>query len=963
MKTKPTYEELKIRVKELEQRESECQQLAKDLQKGAERFKYLTENSTDWIWEFDENEIFTYASKAIKNILGYTPEEVLGKSAFDLIPSPECEKIKEEFASLKEERASFANLLNVNQHKNGSLVNLESSGVPIIDSKGIFHGYRGIDRDISERKRSEEMLRESEAHLRTLIQTLPDLVWLKDPEGVYLGCNRKFERFFGAKEEEIIGKTDYDFVEKEIADSFRENDKLAMALSGLSINEEEIDYADDGHREKIEVIKTPMYDVNGELVGILGVGRDISDRKRLEKALQEGLETYQTAINTPAMGFWAVNVHGRLMEVNDAYVRQSGYSREELLQMHIQDLESKQMPDEIKANIATLSEAGSGRFRTKHRRKDGTIWPLEVVTTFSQIQGGRFFAFLEDITDKIEQERLLELSSLVIETMSQAVVVTDANNDIISINPAVTRISGYSIEEVRGKNPRIFASGRHDQAFYAQMWETINTKGFWEGEIWDRRKNGEVYPKWLNVNVINDSEGIADRYFSVFSDITERKKTEETIWKQANFDPLTGVANRILFQNRLQQALNDRSRNGAKLAVIFFDLDHFKDINDTLGHAAGDEVLVQVTKRLKERSRKSDLVARLGGDEFTLLITDFREPEQIGSLAEGILNMLKEAIPTKDTEVHVGASIGIALYPDDGTTSEELVKSADLAMYQAKKNGKNNFQFFRPEMNDKAKYRLTMIQELHNAFENKVFQLYYQPKIRLADLKVVGMEALIRWPKKDGQMVFPDEFIPCAEETGLIIPIGSWVLAEACHQVKYWNQRFGTRLKVAVNLSARQFNVKTLLGDILEVLKEKILLSDFLELEITESILMDDVEEAIRLMTSIRENGISIAIDDFGTGYSSLSYLKRFPITTLKIDKSFVCNLTEDSEDASIVASTITLAKSLGLDVVAEGVETAEQLQFLKDNECDYVQGYHIAKPMPAEEFELYLDANRVKLI
>lgn len=567
MKTKPTYEELKLRVKELEQTESELRQLTKELQESEEHFKYFAENSTDWIWEFDENEIFTYASKAIKNILGYTPEEVLGKSAFDIIPSPEREKVQEEFASLKEGRKSFAHLLNVNQHKNGSLVTLESSGVPIIDSEGGFHGYRGIDRNISERKQFEE-------------------------------------------------------------------------------------------------------------------------------ALREGMEIYKAAINTPAMGFWAVDTQGRLVEVNDAYTRQSGYSREELLQVRIQDLEAKQMPDEIKANIAKFRDAGYGRFRTEHQRKDGTRWPLEVVTTFSQIQGGRFFAFLEDITDKIEQERRLELASRVFQTMSQAVVVTNANNNIISINPAVTKISGYSLEDVKGKNPRIFSSGRHDQAFYAHMWESIKTKGFWEGEIWDRRKSGEVYPKWTNIHVIKDSDGNIDRYFAVFSDITERKKTEEVIWKQANFDQLTGLANRNRYKIQLQEAIALSKRSKLPFALLLIDLDKFKPVNDTYGHPVGDILLQHVSKVLISNSRDVDTVARLGGDEFAVILISTDNKLNVDIPVRRIIDQLSEPVTIEKHTIQIGASIGVSIFPDDTNDAETLQKQADQALYNAKESGRNTYRTY-----------------------------------------------------------------------------------------------------------------------------------------------------------------------------------------------------------------------------------------------------------------------------
>ncbi len=704
-------------------------------------------------------------------------------------------------------------------------------------------------------------------------------------------------------------------------------------------------------------------DDSGRPLRMAGTHSDISERKRFEESLEESLEVYQAAINTPSLGFCSVDNQGRIVEVNDTYIRQSGFSREELVSMSVSDLEARDSQDEIKSRIDKIVTAGHVQFRTEHRRKDGSLWPTEVFITYSAVQGGRFFAFFEDLTDVIEQERRLELASRVFDTMNQAVVVTDASNKIVSLNPAATEITGYTLTEVRGKNPSVFASGRHGSVFYAEMWDSLKRTGFWEGEVWDRRKNGEVYPKWLTINAIYNTNNELDQYVSVFSDITERKKTEELIWKQANFDALTGLANRIQFQDHLVNELERHHREGSRLAVVYLDLDGFKDVNDSLGHAAGDTLLVDVASRLGQRVRKSDMVARLGGDEFVVLVTDFEEPELVGSLAEDVLEALQEPVKIKETEVHIGASIGISIYPDDGVSSEELIKNADIAMYQAKDSGKNNFQFFLPEMNAKAQHRLSLIRDLHRAVENGDFELYYQPKVRLPDQRIIGMEALIRWPLEEGVMVSPVDFIPCAEETGLIIPIGNWVLEEACRQTREWNRKFGARLQVAVNLSSRQFRSEGFLDDVMNTVNATGMSGDLLELEITESILMEDVEEAIRVMHGIREKGISIAIDDFGTGYSSLNYLKRFPITTLKIDKSFVGDLVEESDDAAIVGSTIILARSLKLDVVAEGVETSEQLEFLTAQQCHSAQGYYISKPMPADEFEQYLNTNSDKLI
>ncbi len=698
--------------------------------------------------------------------------------------------------------------------------------------------------------------------------------------------------------------------------------------------------------------KVAERDGQGLPLRMTGTLSDITERKQLEERIEEGYEVYQAAINTSALGFWVVDEYGCLLQVNRAYCAQSGYSNEELLGMKITDLSVDKNPENC---LERIRREGYRQFRTQHRHKDGSFWPVEVMSTYSPVQGGRYFAFIEDISARVAQERELQLAHQVFHNIDQALVVTDRDNRIISANPATSQITGYSLEEIRGKDPKIFSSGRQNATFYRQMWRAITEEGHWEGEIWDRHKSGRVYPKWLSIDVIHDEAGAVLQHVSVFKDITERKRSEEMIWQQANFDALTGLANRNLFHSRLQQELDHAQRKGSRLAVMFLDLDGFKDVNDSLGHAAGDELLIEVGRRLQSRVRKTDTVARLGGDEFTLLVLDFDQPERVASLAENVLAALREPLVIEQSRIHISASIGIALYPSDGDTLDDLTKHADTAMYQAKASGKNAFMFFMPEMNVSAGNRLAMIHDLHQAVSDQAFQVYYQPKFRLSDQKIIGMESLVRWPRQGLGMVSPADFIPCAEETGLIMRLGQWVLAESCRQTQEWNRRFGIDLKVAVNLSARQFHNVNILAEIADALAEQGLDSSMLELEITESALMGNVEEAINLMHLIRDLGISIAIDDFGTGYSSLSYLKRFPINTLKIDQSFVRELTVGSEDAAIVRSIISLASSLSLDVVAEGLERPDQVDFMLAYGCNYGQGYYLGKPMPADEFAAFL--------
>ncbi len=550
----------------------------------------------------------------------------------------------------------------------------------------------------------------------------------------------------------------------------------------------------------------------------------------------------------------------------------------------------------------------------------------------------------------------LKLAAQVFENASESIVITDADATILDVNDAFTGMSGFTREEALGKTPRINKSDRHEPAFYEAMWKALLEKGRWTGEIWDRRKNGEVYPKWLNINSVKNQKGETTHYIGISSDITNLKRSEERLEKLAYFDALTGLPNRFLFLDRLNQEIQAARRHQKKVALFFIDLDRFKHINDTLGHAAGDQLLVEIAKRVKGCLRRTDTLARLGGDEFTIILTDVEQEEGIGGVAAHVIHEVKKPVRLGENETFVGASIGISLFPDDGQTIEVLTKNADLAMYKAKEASGDTYQFFNEEMTIHSERRMSLETDLRHALENDEFTLHYQPKNDSKTGKLIGVEALVRWNHPRHGLVSPADFIPIAEETGLITTLGEWVLETACRQVLQWRQRGAPELRVAVNISGRQFQDKALLQRIQQILDEVGLPTDGLELEITESVIMDDVEKAVDILNQLRRMGIKISIDDFGTGYSSLAYLKKFPLHSLKIDQSFVRDLEEDSDDAAIVSSIISMAQGLSLGVVAEGVETQGQLDFIKNRACQQVQGYFFSKPVSAEAFELLLD-------
>jgi len=571
--------------------------------------------------------------------------------------------------------------------------------------------------------------------------------------------------------------------------------------------------------------------------------------------------------------------------------------------------------------------------------------------------------FYESHERRITVEQL-KLAQKVFENTSEGIVITDNERCVIDVNEAYSDITGYSRLETIGKPAGGAKSGRHDADFYTHMWDTIKSTGQWVGEIWDRHKSGEIFPTKMSINAIKDNEGNITNYIGVFSDIRHLKNAEEKLKKLAYYDPLTGLANRNLFRSHLDLEIERARDSNSLMAVLFFDLDRFKTINDTLGHVVGDELLAVVSKRLVKIFRsdnrrphsphKNDLppceVSRFGGDEFTALISDIKSPDQAHLLAQRIIDTLATPLNAMGHELTISASIGITIYPLDGEDSDSLLKNADIAMFRAKEMGRGQYQFYKQELDKLSHAKLDMEQHLRHALEREEFVLYYQPKIDANTLKTVGMEALVRWQRQDGTMTPPDQFIPLTEETGLIVPIGRWILHEACRQNKIWVDE-GRLLRVAVNLSARQFDQPDLIEMVESILKETGLLPQYLELEITESMVLGDVEVTLETLERLRSIGVQVSIDDFGTGYSSLSLLKKLPVDAMKIDQSFVRDMMTDSNDEAIVSAIIAMGTKLGLKLVAEGVETQEQLIFLSQRGCHQIQGYFFSRPLPAADF------------
>ncbi|MBN1576022.1 MAG: EAL domain-containing protein [Chitinispirillaceae bacterium] len=537
---------------------------------------------------------------------------------------------------------------------------------------------------------------------------------------------------------------------------------------------------------------------------------------------------------------------------------------------------------------------------------------------------------------------------------SEGIIITDINRVILRVNPGFARITGYSQDEVIGKTPSFLKSQRHDNAFFQRIDTSLQTDGKWEGEIWNRRKNGMIYPQWLTILPIKKEDKF-DRYVGIFTDITAYINSNTTIRNHAYYDSLTGLPNRMFLYDRLTFMLNLARRRKGILGVLLLDLNRFKLINDTLGYTFGDQLLQNVATRLKSCTREVDSVFRLGDDEFAILLEDILHPQDAARVAKRILSNCSQPYLIADKELFVTISIGVSLFPGDGEQFELLLKNAEAAMLRAKELGISNYQHYKPSMNTQAFEQLTLEYNLQKALNEKQFIVFYQPLINLKNREIIGAEALIRWQHPDLGMVPPAQFIPLAEETGLIIPIGEWVLDTACRQMRLWQKKFKKPYVISVNLSARQFQQKDLISMVNRVLHAVSFDPGNLKLEITESIGMKNPEQTILILNELKSMGIPIAIDDFGTGYSSLSYLKRFPIDTIKIDRSFVMEMQTGSNDTAIVDAIIAMAHSLNLNVIAEGVETLEQAEYLARKECEQVQGFYFSKPVFIDDFEQLL--------
>lgn len=547
----------------------------------------------------------------------------------------------------------------------------------------------------------------------------------------------------------------------------------------------------------------------------------------------------------------------------------------------------------------------------------------------------------------------MRLASLVYRNSKEGMLVTDARGVIIDVNPAFEALRGFSAAEAVGQHVRTLNSSRHSAEFYRAVWGRVLRSGSWQGEHWGQHSDGSVFPEWLSINTIYDDAGEAHRRVIIFSNISQIKQAEAIIWRQANFDLLTGLPNRQLFMDRLERSITRAHRNQKKLAILFLDLDRFKEINDTLGHAMGDNLLKEVGKRLQGCVRSTDTVARLGGDEFTVILDDLHHFGDVGRVTEEILRKMAEPFALDSDTVFISTSIGVTYYPDDGELIDDLLNYADQAMYVAKNQGRNRYARFDPCMQEAAQTRMRLLNDMHLALPAGEFSLVYQPIVDLCSARIVKTEVLLRWQHPTRGLILPGDFIPLAEESGMILEIGEWVFRQAARQIQRWREHYDPALQVSINASPMQFRADGIdLQDWLDCLAAAGTTSDGITLEITEGVLLDQGEDVLARLEAFRAAGMRIALDDFGVGYSSLSYLRKFDIDYLKIDRSFVSSLTETSSDLAVCEAIIVMAHKLGLRVIAEGIETAQQRALLTEIGCDLGQGYLFARPLAAEAFE-----------
>ena len=683
---------------------------------------------------------------------------------------------------------------------------------------------------------------------------------------------------------------------------------------------------------------------------------DITRLKQSEDVLRKNEELNRSIIHTATDGFWRFDTHGYLLEVNEAYCRMSGYSQEELLTMQVADLEAVETPEQVAVHMCQIIAQGHDRFESRHRRKDGNLFDVAISLNYLPLHGSQFVLFVQDITERKQVEQKLQLAASVFTHAREGIMITATDGTIIDVNDAFSDITSYSRDEVIGQNPRLLSSGRHERQFYSELWQNLLEKGHWYGEIWNRRKNGEVYAVMQTISAVRDAKDNPRHYLSLFSDITQIKEREQELEHSAHYDPLTSLPNRTLLADRLHQGIAQARRRGNLLGVAFLDLDGFKIINDTYGHEAGDQLLIAVATNMKQTLREGDTLARMGGDEFVAELLDLVDVEASAPMLARLLTAAAEPMQYGDLTLQVSASLGVTFYPQaENIDADQLLRQADQAMYQAKQAGKNRYHIFDAVQDSRVRGRYESLEFIRRALAKGEFVLYYQPYVDMRKGTVIGAEALIRWQHPDKGLLSPAAFLPVIEDHPLAVDIGEWVIETALAQIESWLAT-GLNIQVSVNVGARQLQQTDFVERLRALLAAHPGVSpSCLKMEVLETSALINVARVSQVIETCRGMGVMFAMDDFGTGYSSLTYLKQLPVATIKIDQSFVRGMLYDPDDLAILKGVLSLSGAFHREVVAEGVETIEQGAMLLQLGCDLAQGNCIGRPMPANELPDWL--------
>jgi diguanylate cyclase (GGDEF)-like protein/PAS domain S-box-containing protein len=789
-----------------------------------------------------------------------------------------------------------------------------------------------------------------EERFRTIVTQVPGAVFRISPDGPV--------DFVSDTIEEISGYPAAQFMRGSIdawADMIHPDDRRlhhrAVSQAVTTGKPYEIEYRiidKSGQEHWVEENGQPQPNPNPNARWIDGIISDISQRKHNEMRIEALLAEQSAILDNVMFGVMFVRDR-RIVSVNRRCEELFGYLPSEMTgkSTAIVFPSSEEFQSAGNRQYRSLEEGSYFTEERQYRNKSGQLfWCLVSGCAIDPLRphDGSIWVYA-DVTERKQAEEKLRLSATVLEHIADGVMVIGTDGRIVAINPAFTQITGYTEAEAIGQDSSLTKSSRHDEAFYKTLWEELHQTGFWRGEIWNLRKNGELYLEWLTVSAVRDNSGLTTHYVGVFSDITKVKESQEQLDHMAHHDPLTSLPNRLLFHDRLHHALQRAGREAQQLAILFIDLDRFKNVNDTLGHHIGDELLKQVAEAFTSRLREGDTLARLGGDEFIVLLEGVAGEIGAAHVAEKLVSMFEQPFIVSDYELFVTASVGISMYPNDATDLNMLIRNADVAMYQAKARGRNNFQFYAPSMTGEGVERLRLEAMLRRSIEKNEIFIAYQPQVEIDTGRLIGVEALVRWQNPELGLVPPIRFIPLAEDTGFINQLGKWVLEQSCAQMVKWEQAGLYVPKMAVNLSAKQFERGSISSMVNEILGSTGLAATRLQLEVTESVIMN-TGDALNFINDLHSIGVGLAIDDFGTGYSSLAYLKQLPVQTLKIDRSFIKDISTDINDEAITIAIIQLGKSLNLSVVAEGVETEDQANFLLRHGCNMAQGFLYSKPV-----------------